>query len=108
MSSQTLKQSEETQSNFPIITLCASASGLEAFQAFFEMMPEGTGMAFLVVQHQKPNADSALAMIIQRHSAMPVQVMREGEAIQPNTIYVSPPGFDVTVNQGRFGNPPIF
>ena len=93
---------EDAQSDFPIVALCASAGGLEAFQAFFKAMPVGSGMAFLVVQHQNPKVESALHTIIQRHTSMPVQLMSEGTSIQPDTIYVLSAGRDVTVEQGQF------
>ncbi len=57
---------EEPGADFPIIALCASAGGLEAYQAFFDVMPANTGMAFVVVQHLAIVQESILHDLIQR------------------------------------------
>ena len=38
----------------PLIGLGASAGGLQAFTDFLEAMPDGSGMAFVLIQHLDP------------------------------------------------------
>ena len=41
-----------TQTTFPIVGIGASAGGLEALEQFLTHVPENSGMAFVVIQHQ--------------------------------------------------------
>src|SRR6266516_1845761 len=41
----------------PVVTIGASAGGLEMFQQFFAHMPRENGMAFVLIQHLDPNHD---------------------------------------------------
>lgn len=88
--------------SIPIVALCASAGGLEAFQAFFENMPVSSGIAFLVVQHQHFQQESILNDIIQRGTLIPVLPMADGLLIERDRIYVLPSAFEVTIWNGRF------
>ena len=40
------------RASFPIVGIGASAGGLEALEQFLGHVPSGSGMAFVVVQHQ--------------------------------------------------------
>ena len=37
---------------FPIVGIGASAGGLEALELFLKNVPQGSGMAFVIVQHR--------------------------------------------------------
>ncbi len=41
----------QSKPQFPIVGVGASAGGLEAFETFFQMMPEESGVAFILVAH---------------------------------------------------------
>lgn len=76
---------------FPIVGLGASAGGLHALQTFFEHMPSDSGMAFVVILHLSPDYDSQAAVLLQAHTAMPVEQVVDTVALQPNHVYVIPP-----------------
>jgi two-component system CheB/CheR fusion protein len=40
--------------SFPVVGLGASAGGLDAFRRLLAVLPAGTGMAFLLIQHLDP------------------------------------------------------
>ncbi|RYZ13388.1 MAG: PAS domain S-box protein [Comamonadaceae bacterium] len=86
---------------FPVVGIGASAGGLEALIRFFEHMPERPGMAFVVILHLSPNHESNAAAILQRSSAMPVVQVTAVRRIEPDHVYVIPPGVDLLMNDGH-------
>src|SRR5512134_279149 len=56
-----------------VVGIGASAGGLKALQAFFETLPDNTGMAYVVITHLHPEHESHLAELLQRHTHMPVR-----------------------------------
>lgn len=82
-----------------IVGIGASAGGLEAFAQFITELPNDTGMAFVLIQHLSPDHVSNLADILSRKTAMPVKEAQHLDTVQPNHIYVIPPGMDMTIAQ---------
>jgi two-component system CheB/CheR fusion protein len=92
----------ESRVDFPIVALCASAGGLQAFQAFFKALPTGSGMAVIVLQHQMRQRESVLNEIIQRDTDTEVIVVKDEMTIEPDCIFVCPPSHEVTLWNGKF------
>ncbi|HEX2151299.1 MAG TPA: CheR family methyltransferase [Stellaceae bacterium] len=86
---------------FPVVGIGASAGGVEALQAFFEAIPADPGMAFIVVTHVAAGQESALAEILARWTALPIEPIRNGAAIEPNHAYVLASDAVVTLSRGR-------
>lgn len=86
-----------------VVGIGASAGGLAAFEAFFRSVPTDAeaGMAYVLVQHLSPDHKSILAELVQRYTSMPVAEVRHGVAVQPNRVYVMPPGRDMRYLDGR-------
>ncbi|MDT8307021.1 MAG: chemotaxis protein CheB [Anaerolineae bacterium] len=80
-----------------VVGIGASAGGLAALQGFFDALPADTGMAFAVVTHMDPEKESLLPELLQRHTAMPVQEVGDLVPIEPNHVYVMPPGQRILV-----------
>jgi two-component system, chemotaxis family, CheB/CheR fusion protein len=91
----------ERNRTVPIVGIGASAGGIEAFRKFFEMMPAQSGLAFVVVLHLPPNRRSLLPEILSRWTAMPIVEIVDGGTVQPDTVYVPPPGSIVTFGAGK-------
>ena len=79
-----------------IVGIGASAGGLAALKAFFDNVPAESGLAFVVVVHLSPEHESHLADLLQPHAKMPVQQVAETIAIEPNKVYVIPPGCNLS------------
>ena len=79
----------------------ASAGGLEALKAFFSAVSENSGMAYIVVVHMTPNQPSMMPELLQKISRIPVSTAEDGQAIQPNHVYVIPPDKEITVYKGK-------
>lgn len=94
---------ESTHANraFPVVGIGASAGGLEAFKKFFAAMPATSGMAFVVVPHLDPKHKSLMVELLARQTTMPVQEAAQGLAVEPNAIYVIPPGYHLAIHDGN-------
>ncbi|TIS63892.1 CheR family methyltransferase [Mesorhizobium sp.] len=88
--------------SFAIVAIGASAGGIAALQRFFPDVPPDSGLAYVVIQHLDAEHESVLASIIQRSSSIDTQTAVEASGIEPNRIYVIPPGVSVTVKDRRF------
>jgi two-component system CheB/CheR fusion protein len=91
----------DTGRNFPIVGIGASAGGLDAFKAFLTALPLDTGMAFVLVQHLDPIHVSLMAGLLSGHTGMPVTQAAEGVCIEPNHVYLIPPGVSLAVSGGK-------
>jgi two-component system CheB/CheR fusion protein len=97
--------SKSTESNgkpFVVVAVGASAGGLDAFRALLKATPADTGMAFILVQHLDPSHDSLLVNLLSGCTRMPLQQAAQGMPLEPDHVYVIPPGDFLTVQAGLF------
>ena len=59
-------------------------------------------MAFVIISHMNPTANSQLALILSRHTKMTVTVAAMSMAILANCVYVIPPDADLFVDNYAF------
>ena len=89
-------------SAFPVVAIGASAGGLEAYKEFFQALPSGTGMAFVLVQHLDPSHGSMLTEIIAKATPMQVVEVRSEEKVRPDHVFVIPPNAFMSISDGTF------
>ncbi len=82
-----------------IVGIGASAGGLQALEEFFTYLPENPNAAFVVVQHLSPNYPSLMTELLQRQTPMLVQQIQDGMTLSPNTVYVLPPGKNLSLEK---------
>ncbi len=75
-----------------LVGIGASAGGLDALKQLFSAMPADSGLSFAVVVHLAPDHPSMLADLLQPFTAMPVLQVQSEMEIEPNHVYVIPPG----------------
>jgi two-component system CheB/CheR fusion protein len=85
-----------------IVGIGGSAGGLDAYKALLDALPSKTGMAFVIISHIYPTANSQLAQILSRHTKMPVMVASTAMSIQANHVYVIPPDADLLMESYTF------
>lgn len=85
-----------------IVGIVGSAGALNAYKALLDALPSNTGMAFVIVSHITPTANSQLAQILSRHTKMPVMVASTTMPIQANHVYVIPPNADLLIKSYTF------
>jgi two-component system, chemotaxis family, CheB/CheR fusion protein len=84
-----------------LVGIGASAGGLEALKALLPALPNDSGLAFVVVVHLSADQPSVLAEILAPFSPMPVTQVAEDQTIEPNRIYVIPPGRNLSDVDGQ-------
>lgn len=89
-----------------VVGVGASAGGLEALRSFFAEMPEDSGLCFVVIQHLAPNHKSLMVELLQRTTPIPVLRAGQGMKAEPNRIYLIPPRFNLTLEEGAFNLTP--
>ncbi|MDO9164607.1 MAG: chemotaxis protein CheB, partial [Rhodoferax sp.] len=85
---------------FPIVGIGASAGGLVALEQFLSNVPLGSGMGFVIVQHLDPHREGMLVELLQRHTCMPIVEATDQAQVEPDHVYVIPPGRDLSVLNG--------
>ncbi len=85
-----------------IVGIGGSAGSLNAYKALLDALPSNTGMAFVVVAHLYPSANSQLAAILARHTKMPVMVTSTAMPVRANHVYVIPPDADLLIERFAF------
>ena len=93
-------QPKRKTANFPIVGLGASAGGLDAFRKFFDAFPANSGMAIVLIQHLDPNHDSLMADLLTSHTPMVVLQAADGAQVEPNHVYLIPPGTYLAIEHG--------
>jgi two-component system CheB/CheR fusion protein len=79
-----------------VVGIGTSAGGLAALKTFFEHLAPDNGLAFVVVIHLSPDHESHLADLLQSHVKMPVQQVTETVRLEPNRVYIIPPGHNLS------------
>ena len=85
-----------------IVGIGGSAGALDAYKALLDALPSNTGMAFVIISHMNPTADSQLANILSRRTKMKVMVASMSMPILPNHVYVIPPDSDLFIENYIF------
>jgi two-component system CheB/CheR fusion protein len=85
-----------------IVGIGGSAGALNAYKALLDALPPNTGMAFVIVSHIVPTANSQLAQILSGHTKMPVLVACRAMPIRANHVYVCPPNADLLIESNTF------
>ena len=86
------KSNNSKPSTPTIVGIGASAGGLNALKQFFSKVPEDSGLTYVVVVHLSPEHKSMLSELLQPHSKIPVEQVTKTIPMQPNHVYVIPPG----------------
>ena len=83
---------------FDVVAMAASAGGLTALNKILAAMPADFPAAILVVQHLDPRHRSLMAEILSRRTPLKIQEAKEGDVLQPGTVYIAPPNRHLLVN----------
>src|ERR1700747_1182694 len=84
------RSSQPGHDNFPVVGLGASAGGLDAFRGLLAVLPTGTGMALILIQHLDPTHASMMAELLAGHTPLKVQQAADGMSLEREHIYLIP------------------
>ncbi len=82
-----------------VVGIGASAGGLSALEELFSNLSTATGAAFVVIQHLSPDFKSLMKELLERRTTMPVHRVIEGMELQPNSVYLIPPGQNLALDK---------
>ena len=74
-----------------VVAIGASAGGLDALERFFQALPGHSGASYVVIQHLSPDHKSMMAHLLARHTPMPVVMVEDGMALEPDRVHLIPP-----------------
>ena len=83
-----------------IITIGASAGGVETLISLVRGLPFNLPAAVFVVVHFPPHSPSLLPDILNRNGSLPAGHAQHGELIQTGRIYVATPDYHLLVRRG--------
>jgi two-component system chemotaxis response regulator CheB len=83
-----------------VIALVASAGGIAAVSEVLEGLPDDLNAAVVVLIHQNPDRENALAAVLQRRSALPVEAAQDRSRLVPATVSVAPHGRHLLITAG--------
>jgi two-component system CheB/CheR fusion protein len=84
-----------------MVGIGGSAGSIPALTEFFKAMPTESGMVFVVILHLSPTHVSTLAELLGRATTMKVVQAADGQAVEPNNVYVIPPGKSMATVNGH-------
>ena len=91
---------QRPRADYDLVVIGASLGGLQALRTLLSELPREFPAAVAIVQHRRPDADSALAHLLGSVSPLPVCEPRDREPIEPGTVYLAPPGYHLLAEQG--------
>ena len=83
-----------------IITIGASAGGVEALRALVSLLPADLPAALFVVLHIPQDAPSMLPALLQRAGSLPARHAADNTPIENGRIYVAPPNRHMLLEPG--------
>ncbi|MDR3517910.1 MAG: chemotaxis protein CheB [Azospirillaceae bacterium] len=86
--------------DFLVVGIGASAGGLDACRKLVSALPVGMGVAFILVQHLDPSHDSMMVELLAGHTVVAMRQAADGMPIEPDHLYVIPPGAYLSVGKG--------
>jgi two-component system chemotaxis response regulator CheB len=75
-----------------VVGIGASAGEVSALPIVLSALPANFPATILVVLHMGPRGPSYLARMLARDCRLPVRYAVDGEALEPATVFVAPPG----------------
>lgn len=84
-----------------IVTIGASAGGVEALRDLTAGLPADLPAAVFVVVHLPGGHPSALPRILNRAGPLEATHPEDGDAIRPGRVYLAPPDLHLLVEEGR-------
>ncbi|MFH1323195.1 MAG: chemotaxis response regulator protein-glutamate methylesterase [Methanobacteriota archaeon] len=84
-----------------IVVIGTSTGGPRALQQVIPLLPQNLDAAVLVVQHMPPVFTKSLADRLDKQSLIKVREAKEGDHVEPGTIFVAPGDYHMTVKQQK-------
>ncbi|MFP5227601.1 MAG: chemotaxis protein CheB [Acidobacteriota bacterium] len=84
-----------------LVVIGTSAGGIEALHAILSRLPATLPAAVLIVLHTSTGAGHVLQKVLGCSSSLPVQYPEDRTEMQQGRVYLAPPDFQMTVEDGQ-------
>lgn len=85
-----------------VVGIGSSAGGLEALRTLLPRLRASGRTRYVVAQHLgKSGHIELVARVLQRHSTLPIVVVKSGQILEPNTMYLLPESLNGVLRGGR-------
>ncbi|WP_158964126.1 chemotaxis protein CheB [Chachezhania sediminis] len=84
-----------------VVGIAASAGGFEAMTSLVQHLSTDLPCAYVLAQHMSPKHKSLLSTLLSRETPLNVVEVTHAMPLEARTIYVSTPGYDITVTEGQ-------
>ena len=91
------------KSKSEIIAIGISTGGPNALAKMIPLLPGDLGVPILIVQHMPPVFTASLAKSLDSKSKLSVKEASNGEAIEPNNVYIAPGGKQMKIAASNDG-----
>lgn len=85
--------------NYDAVVIGSSMGGLRALKTILSTLPAEFPLPIMIVQHQLDEADDFLPNYLNKLCPLDVKNPFPGEKIEPSTVYLSPPGYHLLVEE---------
>lgn len=99
--SQPLGEQTAEKDHFLVVGIGASAGGITALRQFFSHVTTDSGIAYVVILHLSSQHESSLAALLQVETKVPVTQVTESVRLEPDHVYVIPPGKYLGIEDGH-------
>ncbi len=82
-------------------------AALDAFRQLLAHVPADSGLALVLVQHLEATRPSLLSDALAQATTMKVAQAEQGVRVEPNRVYVIPPGVQMAIEQGALKLSPL-
>ncbi|MGH2536966.1 MAG: chemotaxis protein CheB [Candidatus Promineifilaceae bacterium] len=83
------------------------AGGLEALRTLLGHLPADSGLILVVVMHLAPDRVSHLPDLLQSRTGMQVVQVREMVKLEPDSVYILPPNYNISSIDSHLGLSPL-
>src|SRR5262249_47710416 len=97
---RTKRNNKKRNNDYLVVGVGASAGGIKPLEDMLEMVSQDAHLTFIVVVHLSPEYESNLGTLLQRKSRLPVSVVTEATRLEPNHVFVIPPGKHLLIEDG--------
>ncbi len=97
----TPKSSGKSSSPSLVVTIGASAGGLAALKDFFSTAKKSSKITFVIIQHMDEKGKALAQNSISRITKQTVQMLKQGERLKTQTVYLVPPHKLLSFENGR-------
>jgi len=101
LAGRTVAPEATPQAPYDLVAIVASAGGVKALEEILAWLPADFPVPLAIVQHRSTQDPNLLARVLGRHTELAVKLAKNGEVLEPGTVYLAQPDLHLVVNDNR-------